>query len=290
MALETASFVANLVTTNPDGSDARSTADDHLRLIKATLVRTFPKLDGAVSLSAAQVMFSNDLSASVQLQLNQLRDGSATANNAVNSRYANSASLALTANSASYAALAGTAALATLALTANSASYAVLAGTSTLALTANSASYAALAGTAQLAVTANSASYATLAGTAASATTVAGRAGSAAVSTGAETVAFRSTDGYIFSVYFNQSSGGDENISVGQVFAETAGDGYLRKVNMARLGAYLEARNITNKTGIAKTLSTSSPSGGSNGDIWYKYVFLLGLLSFGAEAAKGLLA
>src|SRR6185312_12307842 len=94
MALETASYVANLVESNPDGGDQRSTADDHIRLLKAALKRTFPKLDGAVSLSAAQVMFSNDLSASVQLQLNQLRDGSATANFAVSSRYANSASVA----------------------------------------------------------------------------------------------------------------------------------------------------------------------------------------------------
>lgn len=91
MSLETASYIANLQVTNPDGGDARSTADDHLRLIKAVLVRSFPKIDSAVSLSAAQVMYLNDLSASVQLQLNQLRDGSATANNAL---YANSASLA----------------------------------------------------------------------------------------------------------------------------------------------------------------------------------------------------
>jgi hypothetical protein len=91
MALETASYVANLVVTNPDGGDARSTADDHIRLIKAALRRTFPNLDGAVSLSAAQVHYIGDLSASVQAQLNALRDGSATANSAL---YANSASVA----------------------------------------------------------------------------------------------------------------------------------------------------------------------------------------------------
>lgn len=91
MSLETASYVANLIVTNPDGSDARSTADDHLRLIKAVLRRTFPNMDSAVSLSAIQVSYVGDLSASAQLQLNQLRDGSATANNAL---YANSASVA----------------------------------------------------------------------------------------------------------------------------------------------------------------------------------------------------
>lgn len=31
------------------------------------------------------------------------------------------------------------------------------------------------------------------------------------------------------------------------------------------------ARNITGKAGVTKTLSTSTPSGGSDGDIWYRY-------------------
>jgi hypothetical protein len=97
VALETASYVANLVESNPDGLDQRSTADNHLRLIKAALKRTFPQMDGPVSLSSAQVMYLGDVSASVQLQLNQLRDGSATANNAL---YANSASHAAVAGNA----------------------------------------------------------------------------------------------------------------------------------------------------------------------------------------------
>jgi hypothetical protein len=33
----------------------------------------------------------------------------------------------------------------------------------------------------------------------------------------------------------------------------------------------MTTRNITGKTGIAKTLSTSAPSGGADGDIWYRY-------------------
>jgi hypothetical protein len=35
MSLETATYIDALVVSNPDGADARSTADDHLRLIKA---------------------------------------------------------------------------------------------------------------------------------------------------------------------------------------------------------------------------------------------------------------
>ena len=94
MGLETASYIDSLVTSNPDGSDQRSTADDHLRLIKACLKRTFPLIAGGVSASHAAIGYVNDLSASVQLQLNTLRQGSATANNAINANYANSASMA----------------------------------------------------------------------------------------------------------------------------------------------------------------------------------------------------
>lgn len=52
MPLETATYIYGLVATNPDGGDARSTLDDHCRLIKAALKRTFPNLDGEVSVSA----------------------------------------------------------------------------------------------------------------------------------------------------------------------------------------------------------------------------------------------
>lgn len=52
MPLETATYVYGLVTTNPDGGDSRTTLDDHARLIKAAIKRTFPNLDGEVSASA----------------------------------------------------------------------------------------------------------------------------------------------------------------------------------------------------------------------------------------------
>lgn len=133
--LETATFIDALVTSNPDGAaDQRSTSDDHHRLVKAVLKRTFPMLAAAVSASAAALTFCNDLSASAQAQLNALREGSATAANAVNSRFSNSASFAVSAGFATSAGFANTASLAsnavlaTTALTANSASFAVLAG------------------------------------------------------------------------------------------------------------------------------------------------------------------
>lgn len=42
MALETGTYVSDLVATNPTSGDPVSQADDHLRLLKSTLQATFP--------------------------------------------------------------------------------------------------------------------------------------------------------------------------------------------------------------------------------------------------------
>jgi hypothetical protein len=47
MGLEAASFVNDLVITNPLGSDGKSQGDDHLRLVKTVLKATFPNAVGA---------------------------------------------------------------------------------------------------------------------------------------------------------------------------------------------------------------------------------------------------
>lgn len=55
MSLETATYISDLVTTNPLGSDAKSTADDHLRLIKSCLKTTFPSVTGAVTMTHTEL-------------------------------------------------------------------------------------------------------------------------------------------------------------------------------------------------------------------------------------------
>lgn len=47
MPLETATYTSDLVTSNPAASDPLSGADDHIRLIKATLKNTFPNFNAA---------------------------------------------------------------------------------------------------------------------------------------------------------------------------------------------------------------------------------------------------
>lgn len=49
MALETGTFISELVPTNPVGSDPLAFADDHLRLLKSTIKNTFPNISGAVT-------------------------------------------------------------------------------------------------------------------------------------------------------------------------------------------------------------------------------------------------
>lgn len=55
MALETGTYISDLVSTNPVGTDTLDKADDHLRLIKSTVKATFPNITGPVTLTQAQL-------------------------------------------------------------------------------------------------------------------------------------------------------------------------------------------------------------------------------------------
>jgi hypothetical protein len=313
--LETATYITSLVITNPDGSDQKNTADDHIRLLKACLKRTLPLLDGAVSLSHAQFMFLADLSASVQLQLNNLRDGSATVHNSL---YANSASYAGSAGSA--ANLAGVPAAnyarrdLTNSISANvyviGANSGVAAGTGAgfLILDNTSSGWGGMtfrrAGNtvAEIAEIANSGSNGALtfsmqvAGVWFTALVLSPttftyngntiwHAGNDGVDSGlnadlldgynasevanGSTIMARTGQGYAYATYFNQSSNEQENPNVTSVIV-SSGDGFFRKATPAYLGTLMQTRNITNKAGTAKTVSSAAPAGGIDGDIWYQ--------------------
>lgn len=49
MGLESATYISDLVATNPVVGDQVSTADDHIRLIKSAVKATFPNVAGAVT-------------------------------------------------------------------------------------------------------------------------------------------------------------------------------------------------------------------------------------------------
>lgn len=50
-----ASFIPDLVEANPTGADERSTADDHLRLIKRVVKDTLPNLNAAMTASSSEL-------------------------------------------------------------------------------------------------------------------------------------------------------------------------------------------------------------------------------------------
>lgn len=79
MALESANYISGLVQTNPDGTDDRTTADDHLRLVKRVVYQTFPNLAAEVSASAGELNFLVGVTSSIQTQLNARLGVSATA-------------------------------------------------------------------------------------------------------------------------------------------------------------------------------------------------------------------
>lgn len=49
MGLETATYINGLVATNPTAGDPVSQGDDHMRLLKSTILATFPNVTGAVT-------------------------------------------------------------------------------------------------------------------------------------------------------------------------------------------------------------------------------------------------
>ena len=55
MALESGTYISDLVVTNPTAPDGLNQGDDHLRLIKATIKNTFPNITGAVSKTHTQI-------------------------------------------------------------------------------------------------------------------------------------------------------------------------------------------------------------------------------------------
>jgi hypothetical protein len=70
MALETATYVNQLVPANPPGSDPKSQGDDHIRLLKAVLQNTFPALTGAVTVGQGVINFLSGATSNIQTQLN----------------------------------------------------------------------------------------------------------------------------------------------------------------------------------------------------------------------------
>lgn len=70
MGLESATYINQLVSTNPTGGDSRAEGDDHLRLLKSVLKATFPNLSAAVTSTAIELNYIAGVTSAVQSQLN----------------------------------------------------------------------------------------------------------------------------------------------------------------------------------------------------------------------------
>lgn len=78
MALETGTYISDLVSTNPTSSDAKSQGDDHLRFIKSAVKATFPNVTGAVTPTHTELNFVDGVTSAIQTQLDALTADKAT--------------------------------------------------------------------------------------------------------------------------------------------------------------------------------------------------------------------
>lgn len=69
MALETGTYISDLVATNPTSSDLKSAGDDHLRLLKSTVKATFPNISGAVTPTHTELNFVDGVTSAIQTQI-----------------------------------------------------------------------------------------------------------------------------------------------------------------------------------------------------------------------------
>ena len=64
MGLESATYISDLVSTNPAAGDAKSQGDDHIRLLKSTVKATFPNVSGAVTATHTELNIMDGVTAS----------------------------------------------------------------------------------------------------------------------------------------------------------------------------------------------------------------------------------
>jgi hypothetical protein len=69
MGLETGTYISSLNSANPVVGDNKTEGDDHIRLIKATLLATFPNVTGAVTPTHTELNYVDGVTSAIQTQL-----------------------------------------------------------------------------------------------------------------------------------------------------------------------------------------------------------------------------
>jgi hypothetical protein len=70
VGLETTTYIDGLVSTNPTAGDPVSQGDDHVRLIKAAVLATFPNVTGAVTPTHTELNYVDGVTSAIQTQIN----------------------------------------------------------------------------------------------------------------------------------------------------------------------------------------------------------------------------
>lgn len=69
MGLESATYISDLVATNPVSGDPKSQGDDHIRLLKSTIKATFPNVNAAVTATDEELNYVDGVTSAIQTQL-----------------------------------------------------------------------------------------------------------------------------------------------------------------------------------------------------------------------------
>lgn len=69
MALESVTYISDLVPTNPQATDLKAEGDDHLRNIKLGLKNTFPNVSNVVTPTHTELNFVDGVTSAIQTQL-----------------------------------------------------------------------------------------------------------------------------------------------------------------------------------------------------------------------------
>ncbi len=88
----------------------------------------------------------------------------------------------------------------------------------------------------------------------------------ARVGASGNTIVKRHSSGYVFANYFNSTC--NVQPSAPSYVMISNADNYIRKQTPAKLKAHMGIKSNADRN---CTISTANPSGGSNGDVWYKY-------------------
>ncbi len=70
MTVESAVYISQLNASLPAGADAKAEGDNHLRLIKAVLVGSFPNVSGAVTATHTEINYLVGVTSGIQTQIN----------------------------------------------------------------------------------------------------------------------------------------------------------------------------------------------------------------------------